>query len=58
MRTRIQGTAAVFIVSGLLLQLAARWSPVLFSRISPPGGRTVETTLTTAEEPVGTAAKK
>ena len=40
MHTTFRGTFAVFILSGLLLQWVTRWSPVLFSRISPPGGRT------------------
>jgi hypothetical protein len=52
MRKTLHGTVAVFIFSGLLLQLVARWSPVLFSRISPPGGWTV---TATSEEPVKTA---
>ena len=52
MRKTVHGTLAVFILSGLLLQWVARWSPVLFSRISPPGGRT-ETVIT--EEPVTVA---
>jgi hypothetical protein len=40
MRKTFHGTVAVFILSGLLLQWAARWSPVVFSRLYPPGGRT------------------
>lgn len=52
MRKTVHGTLAVFIISGLLLQWVARWSPVLFSRISPPGGRT-ETVMT--EEPATVA---
>ena len=49
MRKALHGTVAVFILSGLLLQWVARWSPVVMSRLGPPGGRT-ETSTT--EDPV------
>ncbi|HEY0158993.1 MAG TPA: hypothetical protein VGF28_17035 [Thermoanaerobaculia bacterium] len=52
MRKALHGTVAVFILSGLLLQFVARWSPVLFSRISPPGGRTE---AVTTEDPMKAA---
>jgi hypothetical protein len=51
MRKTLHGAFVVFVFSGLLWQLMARWSPVLYSRLSPPGGRT-ETIATDSNDPM------
>ena len=46
---RVHGAVAVIFFSTFLLQFVARWSPVVFSRLSPPGGRTE--TITSDDDP-------
>jgi len=53
MRKTLHGTVAVFLLSGLLFQWVARWSPVVFSRLYPPGGRSGSTIV---EDPVPIAS--
>ena len=38
MRKTLHGAVVAFVFFGLLMQFATRWSPALFSRLSPPGG--------------------
>ena len=45
----VHGAIAVIFFSTFLLQFVARWSPVVFSRLSPPGGWT--DTITTDDDP-------
>jgi hypothetical protein len=48
MRKAFHGVAAVFIISGLLLQWVARWSPAVLSRLGPP----TRTVISTPEDPM------